>query len=52
MAQVDAQLPLPTAYNQPDGVYGEKQNFSLMATLLQGQTLISETERGDSAALT
>jgi len=52
MAQVDAQLPLPTANNQPDGVYGENQTFSLMATLLQGQILVSETERGESAALT
>jgi len=52
MAQADAQLPLPTANNQPDGVYGENQKLLLMATLLQGQILVSETERGESAALT
>ncbi len=52
VAQVDAHLPLPTANNQPDGVYGEKQKLLLMATLLQGQTLVSETGRGEIAALT
>ncbi len=39
--QVDAQLPLPTADNQPGGLYGEK--LLLMATLLQSQALVSET---------